>query len=191
MKTINIDVDDTLVDFIGYAKNTWLPNNWGLHNLPDPACYNLAQAGWFSSNEEMQAFLREFAFAGGYEELKLLDPEAATVIRSLQKDGYKVRIVTVRGTQGDLDRQSIERESTILSLLNHGIDPDDWVFTQNKSAHPATLSVDDSTGHYEKYIKAGMNVALMDSPHNQSLITKDRVHNWTEVAQRARIIATP
>lgn len=167
---LNVDIDDTVVDFTGYAKKVWLPRNWGsaYEGLPDPYVYNLVDCGWFQDAQEMERFLTEFALSGGYRELEPLHEDTPKIINELQRSGVQIIISTVRGSfDHNEERKAAEIQDTIHSIGSLGIRPDGWMFTKDKTVNSPMFGVDDSLGHHMKYHNAGVTSFLMDRTHNR------------------------
>lgn len=185
---LNIDVDDVLAPFVNYSRQTWLPRNWGSNfvNLPAPTSYDLVASGWFTDSDMMQKFLDDFGNAGGYAEMPVLDPDAANVLNNLQREGSKIRVITVRGTRDTSSRQR-EQDDTVLWLNRHGVNPDEVLFEKDKSVFPCSVAVDDSPKHIAKYAEVGTPALMMDASHNQD-VEGFRVFNWLEIDREIRKI---
>ena len=171
-----IDLDGVCADFVAglrplAARRLGVPPD----QLADPRhydlrCWGLADGGWDTLDR-----------SGLYRQLRPI-VSAATTIRRLRHQGWRIRLVTARCAQEPNPPQIAA--DTIEWLQHHRFVWDDLCFTADKRAVAADMYIDDNPSDVMALRAAGRGVVIYNQPYNQQ-VDGPRLPSWTAIAGTA------
>ena len=183
---INIDLDDTVMNFSRYTREYWLPFHWGIRPQTEVPC-DYSFSDWIPE-KDLRRFFHEFSDSRSYRSIPLVDQRIPDYIASWRQEGARVRVVTARGArtprdEAEAERVLIEQADTMYSLAEQGIEVDEVIFDSNKSKYPATLAMEDHEVTSHEYLAAKIPLVVMDRPWNVSVPAVHRFghHEWEHV----------
>lgn len=184
--TVALDLDNTTTDFTGgfrdaLAKKYNLTPQEALNRYPVPHDYSFVESGWFKNTDEFLSEFHEAEKKGLYLNLKLY-PGARRTMRSLQEQGYTLRVVTARTPDYNAD--------TKIALRQYRMPYRSLVHTENKETEQAHLFVDDAPKQITTLTKHGKKVIAFKASYNTGMKGVGAVKDWSEmekaVARHAR-----
>lgn len=156
---IGVDIDDVLFPWYEKAHQACVdagitngvqPTTWSPHEE-----YGCTAQDWFDVLEE--ATLNGSLYSG--------PPYLGAVdaLWRLQNAGHTIHLITARGffVFGDLIR-----EQTIEWLEHHDVPHDSLTFSQDKTAIPVDVFIDDSAKNCAALVAAGVRTFMVNQPHN-------------------------
>ena len=176
MPTIAIDIDGVCADFVAglrplAARRLGVPPD----QLADPQhydlrCWGLADGGWDTLDR-----------SGLYRQLPPIGA-AATTIRRLHEQGWRIRFVTARCAH-EPDRNRVAAD-TVEWLGQHQFRWDDLCFTTDKGAVAADIYIDDSPTEILRLRDTGRAAVVYDQPYNQR-VDGPRLPSWAAITDTA------
>jgi 5'-nucleotidase len=152
-------------------------------NLPDPASFNLVQAGWFDDLEQYMTTHRYAVERSFYRTMQEV-PGMSDALWELSDKEIHIRIVTHRFlTHGDQDRAAVDTIAWLQHRRPDGrvrVPYRDLCFLGAKADASANLHLDDAPYQIESLRAAGENVLVFDQVYNQEL-AGPRARGWDEV----------
>jgi 5'(3')-deoxyribonucleotidase len=179
---IGIDLDDVTLDFMK-AFRYFVAAKMGLppSALTLPTQWHFAEE-WGLTPQRLTEFMRQFAIAGNYGALELIDG-ARDGIFDLRDRGHEIVIITARGAAEQADglmRTHIHRD-TLLNLAARSIHYDEIHFSPDKVKVVVDVLLDDGQHQLTSFgnVRGGDNAICFSRPHNQKY-KGPRVHTWRE-----------
>lgn len=159
MKRIGVDIDDVLFPWSDTAHS--LCESAGITNGASITCWEF----WLDYGCEPQTVwdvLDAATMNGGLYDGAPYDG-AAEALQSLVDAGHTVHLVTARGflTNGPLIRQLTCAWLERWSIPHHSL-----TFAKDKRLVPVDHFIDDSLANYDQLDGAGVDVHLLNRPHN-------------------------
>ena len=187
-KKIGIDIDDTLLDFVGaYAvfHNEVYKTNLKKENFKTYS-FNHARGG---TMQQAISTVKQFYKTDFFKEMQPF-PGAVEVVQKL-KENNELFVVTSRPNyiQEETFEQIAKHFSNIFSEVffssNHYTKAKNSGRTKAEICYDlgVSLLIDDSLEYAKQCVEKGINTILLDSPWNQNgnLEGITRVNNWKEV----------
>lgn len=175
---LGVDLDGVCADF--YARMREIAAEWlevGLETLTTDVSYGLTE--WGIRDEDHYRQLHRFAVTQRdlFETCAPIKG-AATTLRRLSDEGYRIRIITHRLFINFFHEASVRQ--TIRWLDKHGIPYRDLCFMGEKDQVGADVYIDDSPGNIAGLRAAGHFAICFANSANKS-IAAPRARKWDEV----------
>jgi 5'(3')-deoxyribonucleotidase len=180
---IGVDLDGVCADF--YARMREIASEWlevGLETLTTDVSYGLGE--WGIRDEDHYRQLHRFAVT--QRDLFETCPAirgAATTLRRLSDEGYRIRIITHRLFINFFHEASVRQ--TIRWLDKHGVPYRDLCFMGEKDQVGADVYIDDSPDNITALRAAGHYAICFANSANKG-IEPPRARKWEEVYQLIR-----
>jgi 5'(3')-deoxyribonucleotidase len=177
---LGVDLDGVCADF--YARMREIAAEWlevGLETLTTDVSYGLTE--WGIRDEDHYRQLHRFAVTQR-DLFETCAPirSAATTLRRLSDEGYRIRIITHRLFINFFHEASVRQ--TIRWLDKHGIPYRDLCFMGEKDQVGADLYIDDSPDNLAALRAAG-HLAICFANSANKHVTAPRARTWDEVYQ--------
>ena len=177
---LGVDLDGVCADF--YARMREIAAEWlevGLETLTTDVSYGLEE--WGIRDEDHYRQLHRFAVTQrDLFETCVPIRGAATTLRRLSDEGYRIRIITHRLFINFFHEASVRQ--TIRWLDKHGIPYRDLCFMGEKDQVGADLYIDDSPDNLAALRAAGhLAICFANSANKQ--VEAPRARTWDEVYQ--------
>jgi 5'(3')-deoxyribonucleotidase len=175
---LGVDLDGVCADF--YARMREIAAEWlevGLETLTTDVSYGLAE--WEIRDEDHYRQLHRFAVTQRdlFETCAPIKG-AATTLRRLSDEGYRIRIITHRLFINFFHEASVRQ--TIRWLDKHGVPYRDLCFMGEKDQVGADLYIDDSPANIDALRGAGhFAICFANSANKQ--VEAPRARKWDEV----------
>lgn len=176
-KRIGVDIDDVLYPWYERAHEVSVAA--GIANGATPTSWSpFDQYG--CTAEEWYAALAEATRDG---RLYGADPYPGVVeaLARIQDAGHVVHLITARGF---LQHGELIRKLTCDWLYDHHIPHDTLTFSKRKAVVTTDHFIDDSEKNVRELAAAGVDVSLMNQPHNQHVTGFNRVNHISEFVER-------
>lgn len=182
---IMVDIDDVIMP---WAETVHLScGELGLHDGKPYTSWQM----WDDYGCTKEDWLRgvQRAVENGLYTSTLPYPGAVEAINLLRWEGHRIHIVTARGFMA---KGKQIQQWTKDYLRDFGIGHDSLVFAKDKAEamflHDLRfdLAVDDGVHNYLDLARAGVEVWLLDAPHNQSFEAERRVSSLWDFAKIAQ-----
>jgi len=175
---LGVDLDGVCADFYGRMREIaaeWL--EVGLETLTTDVSYGLTE--WGIRDEDHYRQLHRFAVTQrDLFETCVPIKGAATTLRRLSDEGYRIRIITHRLFINFFHEASVRQ--TIRWLDKHGIPYRDLCFMGEKDQVGADLYIDDSPVNIDALRRAGhFAICFANSANKQ--VEAPRARKWDEV----------
>lgn len=175
---LGVDLDGVCADF--YARMREIAAEWlevGLETLITDVSYGLGE--WGIRDEDHYRQLHRFAVTQRdlFETCAPIKG-AATTLRRLSDEGYRIRIITHRLFINFFHEASVRQ--TIRWLDKHGVPYRDLCFMGEKDQVGADVYIDDSPGNIEGLRAAGHYAICFANSANKG-IEAPRATSWDEV----------
>jgi len=180
---IGVDLDGVCADF--YSRMREIAAEWlevGLETLTTDVSYGLEE--WGIRDEDHYRQLHRFAVTqrGLFETCPPIKG-AATTLRRLSDEGYRIRVITHRLFINFFHEASVRQ--TIRWLDKHGVPYRDLCFMGEKDQVGADVYIDDSPQNIDSLRGAGHYAICFANSANKG-IEAPRARKWEEVYQLIR-----
>lgn len=179
MKTldIGIDLDGVMYDFAGSVRNYLVEkHDFDAAGLPDPECWDFFITQWGFTADTFRDYVNQGVDEGSIFRWGQVPNAAWQVMHALHNMGHRTHIVTAR----DYGSPGAAEEATKYWLRNNNIRHTSLTFSQDKTAVPVDVFVDDNVDNYLALEAAGHNPWLYNRPWNQHLEGAQRVYGWNQ-----------
>ena len=185
---IMVDIDEPLFPWAMTVHEAC--REAGLHDLPSWSSWHM----WEDYGCDKDLWLEVVAratHAGMYSTTAPV-PNAAEALRMLHFEGHRIHLVTARGYQAFADQI---REWTRDWVEEFAIPHKTLTFATDKVAAMIALGVtfdigiDDGVHNYEALDAVGVDIRLLDQPHNQQLQGARRVYSMDHFVREAMVKA--
>lgn len=173
---IGFDVDEVLYKFTR-AYHLWLNQSKGMSLDLDLEAQTW---NWFEEWETKEEFgqnLHDSVDAGQiYWQGDLYEPEIAADMRKLQAAGHTIHIVTARL----FGKTKCPEEATSYWFSNNNLPFDTLTISKDKTSVPTDFFIEDNEKNYDALEAAGVQVYLINRPHNLRNDSRRRVNTVKE-----------
>lgn len=188
---LGIDLDNTFARFTDamrafVAESSGLTTEETARILPDPQTYDLDPWDW--TKTAYTGFKDAFLAAEKnnlYADMKA-QPGAASAVRRLQENGYRITVITAR-------KQAFADE-TRRALQTWGFTPDEVVFSNDKHLFSRKMGgsidafFDDAPSHLQKFTSNGIPAVAFHNTYNTDVDAAARIRSWSEAQDAVRTL---